>query len=108
MGVLSITITDVALAPVSADACVRGIIGLPIWTLDTHNSCLDVLEVTTVLLFSSELSIWVGYKAEYETNDFKYSHPNCSAPHRHMVGTCNLFIALVHTRHIQLQYTAPS
>ncbi len=64
--------------------------------LGAHISRRDVLEVTTVLLSSSTLFIWVGYKTGSDTNDFKHLNPNCSAPHRHMVGSCNLCIALVH------------
>ena len=94
MGVLAITNTDVA--PVSATPCVLGILGHPIWMLGVHNSCRDVLEGTTVLSLSSMLSIWVGSKTGSETNDFKHFNPNCSAPHRHMVGSCDLWTAFVH------------
>ena len=64
--------------------------------LGMHISCRDVLEVTTVLSSSSTLVIWVVYKTVSDTNDFKRLDRNCSAPRHHMVGSCDLCIALVH------------
>ena len=63
--------------------------------LGVHISRRDVLEVTTVLSPFSTLLIWVGYKTGSETNDFKHLNPNCSAPHAHMISSCDLRIALV-------------
>jgi len=64
--------------------------------LCAHTSRRDALEVTTVLSSSSELLVWVGYKTGSSINDFKHLNPNCSVPHRHMVGSCDLCIAFVH------------
>ena len=89
-------ITNTVVAPISAIPCVLGISGHLIWMLWMHTSHLDALEVTTVLLLSSKLFIWVGYKTGSSINDFIHLNPNCSAPHHHMVGSCDLCIAFVH------------
>ena len=95
MGVSAITNTVVA--PVSAIPCELGINGRVVCTLCAHTSLRgDRLEVTTVLSSSSEVLIWVGYKTGSSINEFKHLNPNCSAPHRHMVGSWDLCIAFVH------------
>jgi hypothetical protein len=62
----------------------------------SDSSRFDVLEVTTVLSSTSTLFIWVGYKTGSVPNELIRLCPNCSAPHRHMVGSCDVCIALVH------------
>ena len=95
MGVSAITNTVVA--PVSAIPCELGIIGLVLCTLCAHTSLrVDTFEVTIVMSSSSEVLIWVGYKTGSSINEFKHLNPNCSAPHRHMVGSWDLCIAFVH------------
>ena len=94
MGVSAITNTVVA--PVSAIPCELGINGSVVCTLCAHTLLCDTFEVTTVLSSSSEVLIWVGYKTGSSINEFKHLNPNCSAPHRHMVGSWDLCIAFVH------------
>ena len=95
MGVSAITNTVVA--PVSAIPCELGINGSVVCTLCAHTLlCRATFEVTTVLSSSSELLLWVGYKTGSSINEFKHLNPNCSAPHRHMVGNWDLCIAFVH------------
>ena len=95
MGVSAITNTVVA--PVSAIPCELGINGEVVCMLCTHTLCFDTFDVTTVLSSSSTvLFVWVGYKTGSPINDFKHLISNCSAPHRHMVGSWDLCIAFVH------------
>jgi hypothetical protein len=94
MGVFAITNTVVA--PVSAIPHELGINGSVVCTLCAHTLLCDTFEVTTVLLSSSEVFVWVGYKTGSSINEFKHLNPNCSAPHRHMVGSWDLCIAFVH------------
>jgi hypothetical protein len=94
MGVSAITNTVVA--PVSAIPCELGTNGSVVCTLCAHTLLFDTFEVTTVLSSSSKVLIWVGYKTGSLINEFKHLNPNCSAPHRHMVGSWDLCIAFVH------------
>ena len=89
-------ITNTVVAPVSAIPCELGINGGVVCTLCAHTLCFDTFEVTTVLSSSSEVFVWVGYKTGSSINEFKHLNPNCSAPHRHMVGSWDLCIAFVH------------
>ena len=83
--------------PVSATACVLGIIGRLGYE---QLVCITraVMSFIWLKFFRHHpfYQLWWGYKAGFETNDLKYLNPNCSAPHRHMFGNCDLCIALVH------------
>jgi len=83
-------ITNKVVAPISAIPCELGINGSVVCTLCAHTLLCDTFEVTTILLPSSEVLIWVGYKTGSLINEFKHLNPNCSAPHRHMVGSCHI------------------
>ena len=89
-------ITNNVVAPISAIPCELGINGSVVCTLCAHTFLCDTFEVTNVVSSSSEALIWVGYKTGSSINDFKHLNPNCSAPHRHMDGSCDLCIAFVH------------
>ncbi len=89
-------ITNTVVAPVSAIPCELGINGSAVCTLCAHTLLYDTFEVTTVLSSSSEVFVWVGYKTGFSINEFKHLNPNCSAPHRHMVGSWDLCITFVH------------
>ena len=95
MGVSAIT--NKVVAPVSAFPCELGINGFVVCMLCAHISLRDdTFEVTTVMSSSTEVLICVGYKTGSLINEFKHLNPNCSAPHHHMVGSCDLCIAFVH------------
>jgi hypothetical protein len=80
------TVTDIA--PVSATACVMGILGLLGCVLGAHVLLhrVNTLEVTTVVSLLSLCILLVGYKVGDETNDFTHLCVTCFAPHRHIVG----------------------
>ena len=97
-------ITNKVVHPVSAIPCVLGIKGLELCTLCAHTLLSDKFEVTNFVSSSSEVLIWVGYKTGSSINEFKHLNPNCSAPHRHMFGSWDLCIALVHASYPAAMY----